>query len=105
MSKFEENKTYLVERKEKLTNLLKKVENSARKKLDKSFEEQAIQRENEEVLTSLDDSLNDEFEQIEKALYRIEKGEYGKCEECSNEISLHRLEAIPHASLCINCAD
>ncbi len=105
MSEFGEIKKRLIERKETLAHLLNRVENSARRKLDKSFEEQAIQRENEEVLTSLDDSLNDEFEQIEKALYRMEKGEYGKCEECGKQISAKRLEVVLYANSCIKCAD
>jgi RNA polymerase-binding protein DksA len=37
------------------------------------------------------------------ALERIEKGEYGKCVQCDNEISFERLEAVPHCRLCIKC--
>jgi RNA polymerase-binding protein DksA len=40
---------------------------------------------------------------IEEALDRIEKGKYGKCEECSQPIAKIRLEALPHARLCIEC--
>ena len=39
-----------------------------------------------------------------RALDRIEKGEYGSCVECGEEISEGRLEARPEAALCINCA-
>lgn len=105
MSELKKIKNRLLERRKKLKNLLEHVEKSARRKLDKDFEEQAIQRENEEVLTSLDNSLNDEFEQIEKALLRMKKGEYGKCETCGNDISKERLENIPYTSFCIKCAD
>ncbi len=37
------------------------------------------------------------------ALERIEKGEYGICVQCSKEINHERLEAVPHARLCIEC--
>ncbi len=37
------------------------------------------------------------------ALERIEKGEYGNCVQCGKEISFERLEAAPHARLCIEC--
>jgi RNA polymerase-binding protein DksA len=97
-------KKRLVERREALAVLIERVEKSARRKLDKDFEEQAIQRENEEVLTSLDDSLNEELKQIGHALERMESGEYGKCESCGEEISVKRLEAVPHANYCIKCA-
>lgn len=40
---------------------------------------------------------------IERALDRIESGEYGKCRSCHNPISKARLEAVPHATLCIAC--
>ena len=40
---------------------------------------------------------------LERALERIEKGEYGICVRCNNEINPERLEAVPHARLCIQC--
>jgi RNA polymerase-binding protein DksA len=43
------------------------------------------------------------LEQVEGALGRIEQGTYGKCEECGDEISAERLEAIPYAAYCIDC--
>lgn len=40
---------------------------------------------------------------LERALERIETGTYGICQECGKEISRARLEAVPHARLCIEC--
>lgn len=40
---------------------------------------------------------------LEDALKRIEKGEYGFCVECGTLIDKERLEAVPHAQLCIKC--
>jgi DnaK suppressor protein len=40
---------------------------------------------------------------LDEALERLERGEYGKCLECGDLISLKRLEAVPSAKLCINC--
>jgi len=37
------------------------------------------------------------------ALERIERGEFGTCVQCSKEINHERLEAVPHARLCIEC--
>jgi RNA polymerase-binding transcription factor DksA len=42
--------------------------------------------------------------QINGALDRIENGSYGKCAECGAEIGKTRLDAVPYASLCIQCA-
>jgi DnaK suppressor protein len=42
--------------------------------------------------------------QIEAALQRIEKGDYGYCQECGENIAPARLEIDPSALLCIRCA-
>ena len=46
-----------------------------------------------------------ELDQIEYALERLERGEYGLCEgeECGKPIGRERLAALPFASLCIDC--
>jgi DnaK suppressor protein len=40
---------------------------------------------------------------LEDALRRIEKGEYGRCVDCGKLIEKERLEAVPHAQLCVQC--
>ncbi|MBI3112047.1 MAG: TraR/DksA C4-type zinc finger protein [Ignavibacteriales bacterium] len=40
---------------------------------------------------------------LDDALKRLEKGEYGFCLDCGTLIDKERLEAVPHAQLCINC--
>lgn len=40
---------------------------------------------------------------LDDALKRIEKGDYGFCTDCGNLIDKERLEAVPHAQLCIKC--
>ncbi|MEW6051895.1 MAG: TraR/DksA C4-type zinc finger protein [Candidatus Zixiibacteriota bacterium] len=40
---------------------------------------------------------------IDEALRRIQDGSYGTCQTCSKPISQARLEAVPHARLCIDC--
>ena len=42
---------------------------------------------------------------IDKALKRIEDGEYGYCEETGEEIGLERLEARPIATLCLDAQE
>jgi DnaK suppressor protein len=42
---------------------------------------------------------------INEALKRIRKGEYGKCHSCGRQIQKARLEAVPHARLCIECKE
>ena len=40
---------------------------------------------------------------IEEALYRMEKGTYGICRDCGEEIAAPRLNAIPWTRVCITC--
>lgn len=40
---------------------------------------------------------------VEHAIDKLEKGTYGVCDECGRPIAAERLEAIPWASLCIEC--
>lgn len=45
------------------------------------------------------------LDKIEEALVRIEKNEYGYCEETGEPIGLKRLEARPVATLCIEAQE
>jgi DnaK suppressor protein len=43
------------------------------------------------------------IEEIDAALAKIDVGTYGYCESCGNPIPKARLEALPHARLCVSC--
>jgi RNA polymerase-binding transcription factor DksA len=43
--------------------------------------------------------------EIDDALRRLYRGEYGVCESCHNPIARARLEVMPHARLCIACKE
>lgn len=43
------------------------------------------------------------LKKIDNSLKRIEKNNYGICENCGREINIDRLEAIPYSSTCIDC--
>ncbi|MEW6619268.1 MAG: TraR/DksA C4-type zinc finger protein [bacterium] len=51
----------------------------------------------------LANNLNNILYEINEALYRVEKGEYGICESCHRPINEERLQAMPYARLCIEC--
>jgi RNA polymerase-binding transcription factor DksA len=44
------------------------------------------------------------LDQIVEALRRIESGSYGVCQECDELIAKPRLQALPFAAHCIDCA-
>jgi DnaK suppressor protein len=45
------------------------------------------------------------LKKINKAIKKIEDGEYGVCEECGEDIGMKRLEARPVTDLCIRCKE
>lgn len=53
---------------------------------------------------ALGGTLLDTLREIEDALRKFDEGTYGLCESCGNQITEARLEAMPAARLCINCA-
>lgn len=46
-----------------------------------------------------------ELHEIQDALKRIERDEYGKCEVCGKPIAAARLDALPFATLCLQCKE
>jgi RNA polymerase-binding transcription factor DksA len=51
----------------------------------------------------LEQTLEGHLRQVEHALARIEQGAYGRCEQCGRAIAPARLDAMPEATLCIDC--
>ncbi len=62
----------------------------------------AMEREKRFLLASQE---GERLHRIDEALRRMYRDgdEYGVCPECGDEVSLERLEALPHARLCIEC--
>jgi DnaK suppressor protein len=52
---------------------------------------------------SIANNVQDLIVKSSKALNKIEAGSYGLCESCGKPISADRLEALPHALMCIEC--
>jgi len=69
------------------------------------FAEQVVEVENNEVVERLDEDAKVELAAIKQALTRIENGSYGTCTQCAEPINPERLEAVPHAPLCIACSN
>jgi len=49
-------------------------------------------------------SLRDALDEVERALHKMGTGTYGICETCGKPIAEARLEAMPAARQCIDCA-
>ena len=104
MSTTEQIRERLTARLAELANRAESLEAELSKPLEADSEEQASARENEETMEALEEAALQEIEQIRGALTRLDNGHYGVCAKCGEDIAPARLEAVPSATRCINCA-
>lgn len=52
---------------------------------------------------SLEKTMEVSLYNVNKALKKIEKGDYGICEKCGSPINIERLKAFPSATACMDC--
>lgn len=98
----------LLQRREELRRRVRKITDDVRHTagpLSSDFAEQAVERENEEVLDALGEAGRVELRQISAALARIDNGEYGACVACGEPIPRKRLEVLPFSDRCVSCAE
>lgn len=91
----------------KLGELLERaaeIENTLSDPGNSDWEENALESAGDEVLSRVGDITKKEIEEIRRALSLIESGRYGICRACGKAISTERLEAMPYATKCIQCA-
>jgi DnaK suppressor protein len=53
---------------------------------------------------SLEQNTLDLLSKVQWALAKMDEGTYGICESCGKSIPLARLDALPYATLCVDCA-
>ncbi len=70
---------------------------------DQHLADTATETFDRELEYGLEENAEHVLGEIDAALARIEKGTYGICTNCGQPISEERLEALPYATLCINC--
>lgn len=68
-------------------------------------EEEATEALELEKRLVMENRIRQETARIEHALDKIEKGTYGRCDNCGEPIPPERLEALPQASLCLKCKE
>ena len=104
MNKHENIAKALRGRLSELTGRVAEIDRELRKPLSADSEDRATDLENQDALEGIENSGNEEIQQIGKALKRIAEGTYVVCAECGADIDPRRLEVLPHATKCISCA-
>ena len=64
----------------------------------------AMEREKAFLFASKEGRILYHIDEALRRLYRT-PDQYGKCEECGDAIQFERLDALPHARLCIRCKE
>lgn len=73
--------------------------------LDPDFSEQAVERQNDEVVDGLEAESEQELQQVKRALLRLDQGLGDLCERCGEPINPDRLRVQPQSTLCMKCSD
>jgi len=72
--------------------------------LVQDFADQATQRNNEDVLRGIGDAARQQLQLVNRALSRLESGDYFHCASCGATIAEERLAIVPETDLCAACA-
>ena len=70
---------------------------------DNHLADTATETYDRELDYTLEENSEHVLAEIDAALKRIEEGTYGTCTNCDRPIPVERLEALPWATLCIDC--
>lgn len=97
---------FVEERKRDLLREKDRLEQEVRKR--RVFEEYGTSEDDNALeVAAYEESLSEiaDFQrlltEVNRALEKIDKGTYGQCETCSEEIETERLEAFPAATVCV----
>ena len=72
--------------------------------VERGFADSAHSTAERARLLSVMKALRSNLRWVDRARTKMELGTYGTCERCGNPIGIERLEALPWAILCIDCA-
>jgi RNA polymerase-binding transcription factor DksA len=89
----------------KLQKRLNKTQSEERHEVEEGNDSNAELWETSEIRDGLNDETVTELRDVNRALSRLDAGDYGICTNCGEPIDPRRLEALPYAELCIFCAD
>ena len=101
----EGQKQRLEAKRDDLTARLERITKNVRRSLDHDSEERAKQLEDSEVVDALGNDAREELQKVSDALRKMDRGQYGQCNDCGSQIAARRMEAHPYAGECIDCAE
>ncbi len=94
----------LTDQRKELADRIEGIDQDFKSGRNADSKEQAVELENEEVLSELRREAQEEQAQVTQALQRLKNGGYGTCSKCGKKINSARLNAVPYTTKCIDCA-
>ena len=71
--------------------------------VESKVQEQGEQESLVQLLDRLHERIKAEIEAIDRALVKLETAQYGRCEQCGQDIPQSRLEVVSAADMCLTC--
>ena len=104
----------LLEMREELAQEIRRTESQSDRRegfhvnvADEDFDEQGGDAASETVersrVMAIVGNLRDMLDSVNEALSKLEQGSYVKRDVCGKQIPKKRLDALPHATMCIEC--
>ncbi len=101
-------KRNLLEKKQHIGQKLSEVYNES-KEIETNIAQDLVDKAEtsytKEFLLSLSDGEREQLVLIDEALKRIQRKEFGICQQCQKEIGRKRLNALPWTPYCIDCQE
>ena len=66
--------------------------------------ELAFDNLDKDIIAKISSHEKETLRQMDKALKRIDAGDFGVCTECGADIGFERLEVLPYVQICKDCA-
>lgn len=105
---FEHFRKLLLQKQEEMTEAYRVSKGDSRTNLDNGTEDYidyAVNSYAKEFLLSLNEMDRKQLLLVREALRRIDRGEFGLCLQCGQEIVRRRLEVAPWARHCVRCQE
>lgn len=102
-SRLESEQKHLLEELEQLEANIRPVEVRREGSPFGKREEEAAESFELEKRLALEKQIRNHLAEVEHALRKFEEATYGLCDSCGQPIDPDRLEALPQASLCVDC--
>jgi DnaK suppressor protein len=102
-ARLESERKRLIEEMEQLKSTMRPADERREGSPFGKREEEATESYELERRLTLEKSIREQLAAVEHALQKFEDGTYGLCDNCGKPIPPERLEALPQATLCLDC--